>query len=335
MDIVVFDLDNTLVNTNCCQYYLRSQAGRDVVSEHVSSGLIKLNLYDENIVEYFNFLVECEFITVLVISDSPKDYCLSVLKFYGFKIDDDHIFGSQGKPCVKFYEILEGLRFKHGRDFSDDPVLIIGDSPKDIFFGYCIKAPSVFATWGTTFDVNYVRKNSLPEAVAENLNVLEEAVEAFFKGELKFKERDFSQHFLTVDELQVDKFEFPEEDAGFAREYVPDWSEFRNEYDRFVWFDVNRSIKKAKFLTPAELQQNTKLRFYTQDGGVSEGKGFKTNAGHYIKDFKGWLSGRGVKGKIALIPMPSSLPRECNLSNVMDQLCSWWASWINQDPSLP
>jgi phosphoglycolate phosphatase-like HAD superfamily hydrolase len=335
MNIVIFDLDNTLVETNACQPYLRTHAGREVIGEYVQSGTVRTALYDSSIVDYVNELSKAAHILVLVVSDSPKNYCLSVLRTHGFEVNENLVFGSQSKPCVNFDQILEYIGSVYNRDFSDSPVVVVGDSPKDIFFGFHIKAPSVFATWGSKFDFEYVVNNALPEAVAHDLDTVKSFVGDFLKGELSYSERDFSGHFVTLDSEEATPVEFSEGQVGFAREYVPDWDEFRNKYDRFTWFDVNWSIKKAKLLTPRQLRQNNALTFYSRSGDIVFGSRFKSNAGHYLKDFLSWLRGKSITGKIALVPMPSSLPRECNLSFSMLILCEWWAGWINQDRTLP
>ena len=335
MKLVIFDMDNTLVNTQHCQSYLRSHAGREAVVEHVENGVLKTHLFDEKLVEYYNELSNRPDVLVLVVSDSPKDYCLAVLGVHGFAVDEDLVFGSQGKPCVDMEGIHESLTELYGSDFSSKPTLVVGDSPKDIYFARHIRAPAVFACWGTQFNRDFVKRNAGPEAIAENLDELKEFMERFLNGELKHVERDYRSLFLTADEGAVELEEFPEDNVGFGREYVPDWNEFRGKPDSWTWFDVNRSIKKAKLLTPEELEANVPVTFYSDAKGVIPGKPFKSNAGHFLRDFTDWLQQKGMSGKkIALVPMPSSLPRECNLSNTMLTLCNWWAQWINDNGQL-
>ena len=75
MKAIVFDLDNTLFKTDNCQPYLRSRAGREVISKLITDGTVTVTPIHERMVPFVNELVGNEKCDVYIFSDSPKDYC--------------------------------------------------------------------------------------------------------------------------------------------------------------------------------------------------------------------------------------------------------------------
>ncbi|WP_429189177.1 hypothetical protein [Aeromonas veronii] len=330
MDVVIFDLDFTLVNTRACQPYLVSQFGRESIKKAIENGIVKTSLYDNDIVDYFNELQTYDDVLVIVVSDSPKDYCLAVLKSHGFEIPDECVFGSVGKPCVDFSSITLSLFLDGYIDLGgNNHYIVVGDSAKDIYFAHQIKCPSVFARWGKEFNNKLISDWSQPTLEVYDLEDLKSVLEKFIHNGIAYKENNIKEGYVTVDEMEVANHTIPGENIGYSREYIPMLEQCKTEGHRFAWFEMNLTIKKAKYLTIEELDLNRGVPYFSRSEKILTSKGLKTIAGHYIHDFYTWMDSKGITGNVAIIPVPSSLPFECNRSNPTRVVSEWWAAWAN------
>lgn len=61
-----------------------------------------------------------------------------------------------------------------------------------------------------------------------------------------------------------------------------------------------------------------------------ETRSLKSLAGIYKRDFMAWLDELDVHGKVLLVPIPPSVPEECNLSNPVSIIAEWWSSWVTE-----
>lgn len=320
MKAILFDLDNTLFATQECNVYLRSRAGREVVCDLIRQDSLVVRPLDSRLPGYINMLDGADDVEVFIISDSPKDYCSTILNKFGITISDDNIFGALHKPCVE--EEIENI-------FSGyDKVLVVGDTPKDIYFAHRLKAASVFLTCLTNYDIDYSVNNSMPSAVAQSYIELIDVIDVFLKDELGFEIPYFKPNFKTVDADSASIVDIAEDDIGFALKYIPELDDIDNEEDKFTWFKIHRSIKPAKILSYSELNLKRKVLFYNNNKKISEGIAFKDVAWFARLDFVKWLKDKNITGKIYLVAAPSSVPRECNKSLPMDALVHWWVKWL-------
>lgn len=320
MKAILFDLDNTLFATQECNVYLRSRAGREVVCDLIRQDNLAVMPLDPRLPGYINMLDDLAGVEVFIISDSPQDYCLTILNKFGVTVESGRVLGSMHKPCVD--DEIENL-------FSNyDEILVVGDTPKDIYFAHRLKAASVFLTSLTDYDIDYSVDNSMPSAVAHSYEDLVDVIDNFFSGELEYDIPYFKPHFKTVDADTVPIVDICDDDIGFAMRYIPELDSIDNDDDRFTWFKIHRSIKPAKILSYPELDSKKKITFYNNNSKISEGLAFKDIAWFARIKFVEWLKEKGISGKVYLVAAPSSVPRECNKSLPMETLVFWWVKWL-------
>ena len=101
MKAILFDLDNTLFATQECNVYLRSRTGREIVCDLIRQGSLNVTPLDPRLPGYINMLDEASNVEVFIISDSPKDYCLTILNKFGITVNHDNVLGALHKPCVE------------------------------------------------------------------------------------------------------------------------------------------------------------------------------------------------------------------------------------------
>ncbi|MBL0626529.1 HAD hydrolase-like protein [Aeromonas jandaei] len=331
MDIIIFDLDFTLVDTTDCQPYLMSSAGRDVIVNLIMEGEIDTETYDD-IVDYFNELSDEDDILVIVVSDSPKDYCMAILEHHGFEIDEDLVFGSAGKPCTDFNTIINSLRANEyigAREIND--YIVVGDSAKDIYFAHEIGCPSIFARWGGRYRSNIISRKSKPTIEVRDIEELKSAIDEFILFGIDYQGVNIKDEYTTVDAHEISPHQISQDDIGYSREYVPAPESWTKKTHEYTWMDMNLTIKKAKTLTVHELKDNCGVLYLTRAGEISESTGLKSIAGHYKKEFYAWMEKKKINGRVALIPVPSSLPSECNRSSPTKVICKWWAEWASRE----
>ncbi|HGH4658439.1 TPA: hypothetical protein ACJIWY_001356 [Enterobacter bugandensis] len=320
MKAILFDLDNTLFATQECNVYLRSRAGREVVCDLIRQGSLNVTPLDARLPGFINMLDEANDLDVFIISDSPKDYCITILNKFGITVSHDKVLGAMHKPCVE--EEVEGI-------FSDyEKVLVVGDTPKDIYFAHRLKAASVFLTCLTDYDINFSVNNSVPSAVAKSYIELVDVINDFLRDELTFEIPYFKPHFKTVDADTAFIVDIADENIGFAMKYIPELDDIDNEEDKFTWFKIHRSIKPAKILSYSDLDAKKKVSFYNNNSKISEGVAFRDVAWFARISFVKWLQDKNITGKVYLVAAPSSVPRECNKSLPMEILVHWWVKWL-------
>ncbi|MCJ8274415.1 MAG: hypothetical protein MJK04_34080 [Psychrosphaera sp.] len=338
MKTIIFSLDNTLVDTNSCRPYLPFHPTRRCnVVEKIESDEVETQVYDSAIVEYINELRERFGVIVVIASDSPKDYCEAVLAKHGFNIPDEHVFGDLGKPCVDFYEkIVKPLNQTHDKGFAVADYLIVGSSPRDIYFGHHIQAATVFTTWGTAFDATRVIEKCIPTTVANSLADLKNHIAAFLKNCMEYRKPDFGGNFRFIDSEYCKSYELDKQDIGYARDYISSVNlpGTTDELAHQTWIEMNACLKLAKNV-PEVLLQNGKAIPVCIDGEtISCGVPLKDLAKQYFQDFVEWTIDKQLQGNVALVPVPSSVPRVCNHTFVMALICRWWAEWASNS-NLP
>lgn len=317
MKAIVFDLDNTLFKTDKCLPYLRSRAGREIISKLITDGTVEVTPIHEKMVSFVNGLVVNGKCDVFVFSDSPKDYCLSILKKHKLNIDDDNVYGSQHKPTAEDAQILEDY----------DGIIVIGDSPKDVYFAHLNSAASILIGRFDEKDIKFYTKWTKPTAIVTKMAELEKNIEAFLSNKFEFVEPSISDYYKTVDPENVELIELGLDRIGHSFEYWPNPDDWTTDKQKDVWFDVKRSIKVSKDLTPKQINNKEKVSFYNQDGKIGNGRAFRNIVYEYFLEFAKWLVKNDIKGRIYLVATPSSVPFECNKSAPMQILIDWWSKY--------
>lgn len=326
MRVLLLDLDLTLVNTSACQAYMRSSAGRQAVLEEIASGRIGLPVYDTRLPAYINVLAETPNLAVAIVSDSPAEYCAHVLRQAGYNIDNRLIFGSQSKPITNILNLRTQISALFA--FANIEFLVVGDSPKDIYMAHALGVPSILAAWGSRHDIDVVTRWSRPTVVARTFEELQSHITNFLNGHMSHTAYAFDSDYHTIDINVVDRIHVPPENIGHGQEYVPDRTQYRNNTDRYASLDLRSIVKRAKDLPISHHNAKRGVPSFGVNG-LYQTAPLMSKAGHYKRSFVEWCRSRNIQGKILLVPVPSSVPRECNLTYTMDLICDWWKLWIN------
>lgn len=314
---VIFDLDDTIFDTKECKPYLRTHAGREVICDKIISGKVKVSEKYEGIVNYINSLIEDD-IDVFIFSDSPKNYCLTLIDKFGIMIHEDDVFGSQHKPCVENHNFFSNY----------DEMVVIGDSAKDIFFAHIHGFSSILLARISSSAYKFYAKWTKPTSFCADLYELEHAMIRFFNGKLPFVKHDFASNHDLVNLEKLAIIEIPNERIGYSFEYWSNPKEWDDIDERKnVWFEVQRSIKVAKDLSDYQIEQKQGVSFYNKSGTISDGKPFKTIMWVYYLKFIEWANSLGLTGNVYLVPIPPSAPIECNETFTMNVLVKKWSTY--------
>lgn len=80
---------------------------------------------------------------------------------------------------------------------------------------------------------------------------------------------------------------------GHAFEYWPNSDDWDDVEDRKkVWFEVKRSIKVAKELTPSQIENSERVAFYNRNNTIGYGKAFKALMWVSFQEFLKWAKKR-------------------------------------------
>ncbi|MFT4929119.1 MAG: phosphoglycolate phosphatase-like HAD superfamily hydrolase [Phenylobacterium sp.] len=342
MKLIIFNLD-TLVNTTACKPYLHRCTAISRLVEKIQQGQVPTWLFEQGIVVYFNMLQSEPDIQVMVVSGSPKAYCRAVLVKCGFKVKDDcivgydHIYGDQGTSSLSFTEnTLKPLQKIYGREIKEGHCLVVGNAPKDIYFGHHINSATVFTAWQTDFDPDLIMDKIKPTGMANNLAELKGHIVAFVTGFMTYAKPDFKQGIRTIDTARTSKHHLDQSCIGFAKDYVPSINLPGNTdgLAHYTWMDINFGLKLAKGYRAERLDSGEAMPICFDDDMMHRGLPIKVLAKYYFAEFAKWVATKNIQGLVTLVPMPSSVPKECNLNSVMSQVCCWWAQWA-KNTNLP
>ncbi|NWB76020.1 hypothetical protein HX805_26460 [Pseudomonas sp. G5001] len=211
---------------------------------------------------------------------------------------------------------------------SDLKFLVVGDSPKDVYYAHHIGAPSILARWGSK-QANMARY-SHPTEWADTAQDLNGYIARFLNGELQFVLYNFPGHYLTVSPISEDfiRVELSDNQVGLGKEYVKNKDDYRDQNDKWASNDLRWVVKQAKNLSAAEHNARIGIPLYGSNGLYSASP-FRDKAWHFKNDFIKWCGLNNVTGNVMLVPVPPSVPRECNLTHSMSLMCDWWKYWIN------
>lgn len=325
MKAIIFDLDNTLYATSICQPYLRTDAGRRIIPQLIREGKIVVKAIDDNLITYINKIIKDNDFDVYISSDSPKEYCLSIIDTYGLNVSHENVFGNQHKPCAEEQDFY----------FHYEQVLVIGDSPKDIYFAHLNEMPSVLFGDLAEDKIRYYNYWTMPTRIATHFKGLKEIIEEFAAGGLKFSQPKIPDGFITLDPRNANIVDIESKNIGYSKEYWPSYDDCRDHPERiYVWYDVKRSIKVAKELTIEQLNNKIEVLFYNSNGKIAGATAFRRIAWFYFEKFKEWILNKKIEGNVYLVPAPSSSPFECNNSFPMSALIDWWRVYAYHDVDL-
>jgi HAD superfamily hydrolase (TIGR01549 family) len=165
---ILFDLDQTLVDSNCVKFFRDNRNWSEVFKN-----LDKVKPFN-GISELLSTLNEDD-IKIVIISSSPKSYCQKIIRQNNWFIDA--IVGyhdtDQHKPHPK--PILLGLE---KIDVSPNNALSVGDLSKDVIASRRAGVTSVGATWGCENIADLIAAS--PDKICYNVDELKNFIQEFF-----------------------------------------------------------------------------------------------------------------------------------------------------------
>lgn len=150
---VIFDLDQTLVNSSALEEY---RSKRDW--QYTYNNLHLTNLFD-GIQEMLNYVTENN-VKIAIVTNSPGTYAERLLKHHSIKYDTLIHYYSVNKKKPHSEPMIKAIS-ELGLNSSE--VISLGDHDNDIIASNSSGVSSVLCTWGT--DGNY---NCAPNNVIES-----------------------------------------------------------------------------------------------------------------------------------------------------------------------
>lgn len=343
MKLVIFDLDLTLVDTSKCTAYLKTKTGREVIVGMIENDDVVTSLYDPDTPKYINELIDNfndskSDMLPIIVSNSPENYCIAVLKKHGFKFLKEVIFGNAGKPAVDFDSIKNDIEYLGYDDKGVEECIVIGDNPKDIHFAHEIHSPSIWASWGyDKFKHEFAFKWCKPTKTAKDLDGLKKYIACFKRAgveQFNYARPNFLIEWgmVTIDSDSYSNHTI-KEDIGFADYYNPEGYNSSDSHEQSAFFCLKRTVKESRNVQKDELNSQIPQRFFNSNKKFSEAMVLKKLAGIFENKFTSWLDEIGISGKVLLVAVPSSFPAECYNTFSMNLIAEWWSEW-NKKPTL-
>jgi HAD superfamily hydrolase (TIGR01549 family) len=164
---VIFDLDETLIDTTAALNELQQQEWHDA-----ESCLSKFRLYN-GMKEVLSFLLDHR-ISIAVVSTSPSQYCRIILDHFGIAVNC--IIGKdkdEKKPSPA--PMIDAI-CQMGTDRQT--TLSFGDKAKDIMSARAVGIPAVGCTWGVKDETELLA--AMPDLIIKDPIQIIEVVKARF-----------------------------------------------------------------------------------------------------------------------------------------------------------
>ena len=183
MKHIIFDLDETLVDTSELKTYYKTGEGRIHATRNINN--LPTKIYDEKLPEIMKELQESN--KVSVVTNSPCDYAVAVLRKHGFP-SGTIVYGSAQKPLSGN---IEQIVKDSGIPYNQ--TIIVGDNTRDIVAAHGAKVPSIGVTWGSSSAEEL--RVAEPTRLAETTEELEELIEKFLEGNIGYEKRKEPQNY--------------------------------------------------------------------------------------------------------------------------------------------
>ena len=294
MSHIIFDLDQTLVDTSRLDAYRATRAGRNHIEINV--GQMDTRLYNSDAVRYVQRLHRRGNVSVL--TNSPVNFAFAVLQKHGFPRDLP-IYGSASKPDVT---ALRKLMREQGVQSED--CLMVGDKALDILTAHEIRMASVGVEWG-----GYNTKEQLelarPLCTASSFDELLEAIEIFDQGDFDYHERDLTGYRRLENVSGIE----PIIQVVSLGDYTPyGRDQFSGHSSKILRF------KQAKDYTVEEINDDAANVFYN-GYSLKQDPTFKEVMLSFVPPLRKALS-RLDPAETLVIAAPNSLPEFCYRSDI-------------------
>ena len=287
----VFDLDNTLIDTNGLRPHRKTANGRDYVARHPH--LVPSRDIDKNLAALVHALAKHNMASVW--TNSPEGYARALLHKHGFPQIPVH--GSLAKPSGPSIEHLVQRR----------DLIIIGDSPSDILTAHRLQVPSVAVHWGE-FNEDKLEQAE-PTFLVDDYNEMRTVLMKCVKSEVEYKARKNPKEYKLFNPREID----PEMHMISIGSYYPHLSGQR--MDDFSARLL--TLKSAKDHSWERLKTETDDYFYN---GVNTGRAFWPIINAFYNEVLREVDGLNLCGSTWFLAAPNSLPEFSYLTDVMHNL---------------
>ncbi len=294
---LVFDLDDTLVDTSKLKPYRKTRQGREFIVENVDD--LPTELCHPSLLE----IVESYHrkTSVSILTNSPYDYSKAILQKHGFPSDLPVIAAAKKPSPVGLRKAATQARIGTGS------MLLIGDAATDILAAHSCRTPSVAVTWG--FSSEKQLRRAEPQRITSDAGELEDIITGMEKSWNAYKPRASPNqyNFLPKEEFYQPT---PEVDFHSVGEYVP-FSSGRKDY---FSGDI-LTFKRAKNFTIKEIVDGATDKYF-YSGQIRNGAGFKSNVVSFANKAGDLLDSMDLPGKTLLVAAPNSYPEYCYKADI-------------------
>jgi len=299
MTHILFDLDNTLVNTTRLKPYMNTRAGREHVTANIRS--MPTELCHPALEELVNV---CEKYgdTLSVVTNSPQDYARAILRKHRILRNAD-IYANAHKPSSTYLELAVQLS-----GVPKEETVLVGDSAVDILAAHDAEIASIAAAWG------YSSQDQLelaePHELITDPALLLDALTRFENGEFEYAPRTSPDNF---DFLPEDEFETPDPDIEhvFLDTYYP-WSD-RQRFNEFSGRIIR--FKNSKDFSLKEINDFACDQFFA-GGRLRKSHVYKNVLLDFVARIKGLLEKMDIDGNVLFVASPNSFPEFCYKTDI-------------------
>jgi predicted HAD superfamily phosphohydrolase YqeG/predicted amidophosphoribosyltransferase len=298
MTHLIFDLDETLIDTSCLKPYRGTAEGREHIVNKINK--VKTSLYSpalRNIVRSFHRRDR-----VAIVTNSPLKFAKAVLKKHDFPNDLPIVANAKKPDSSKLRKFLRNQYI-----LAHDSILI-GDAAVDILAAHTLSIPSIGVTWGTRSTKKQLEKAEAT-AIIDNGSDLEDVITDIEEGFLEYQEREDPERYLFMPNYQFNS-ETPDIELSSLGIYHAVNS---GCFDTFSGKIL--TYKSAKECSINEIKDGATSKYYSY-GRVNRGDVFIDVIEDYIDRLGEHIDDLNLKGKTCLVPVPNSSPEYCYKSDI-------------------
>lgn len=295
MRTLIFDLDNTLIDTQSIRNYRTTAEGREYLIKNI--GRLPTRLISPQfrglIKEYANRRTD----NVFIVTNSGFDIASALLRKHHFPDNTKIICGAE-KPSKRNFEEAVG-RINLG------DVLTIGDLPIDILFSHECKFSSVAFNYGI-FSIEENLRKAEPNSIIKNPEELEKILIDFESGRIKYQERQLPKEFefCECDEEMYSKL--PEVKFEHLEIYHPWGSQNKNKFTGEIL-----DLKRAKYYGIDQLNFGERIQFFYDGQMIIKGTYSENIVRFYKRVYKKIEEMNLNQEDTLFIAAPNSLPEFC------------------------
>ena len=300
MTHIIFDLDDTLVNTSRLRPYMGTRAGR----EHVVQNILYLNTELchpalEELVDVCDKFGD----TISIVTNSPQDSARAVLNKHRI-LPNARVYGNAHKPSSTYLEIAV-----QDSGVPKEETIVIGDSAIDILAAHGAEIASIGAAWG--YSSQEQLELAEPQEIVDDPALLLDAITRFEEGELEYEPRSNPEDFSF---LPVSEFDTPNPDFShaFLDIYQP-WSGGSQVFTDFSSRVLR--FKSAKGFSLEEIKNNACDQYFA-GGSLRRGHVYKNVLVNFIVQMRGLLEKMGLDGNVLFVAAPNSFPEFCYKTDI-------------------